>query len=208
MDDPVVSPVAPTTTDGITLAGDLAVPAAPRAAAIVCHPHPQYGGSRHDHVVGALFEALPAIGVATLRFDFRAAYDDGRGERLDAAAALAELRGRWPALPLLATGYSFGAMIALAQPVTKVSDPGVTGWVAVAPPLAAMPASAPPTGPTLLVVPAHDQFSPPDTIEPVVADWPDVSVETVAMADHFLQGRTGAVVDVVTRWVDDLLSRR
>jgi alpha/beta superfamily hydrolase len=210
MDEPVSTSVELCTADGVTLRGDLAAPADTRAAAIICHPHPQYGGTRHDHVVGALFAALPTAGVAALRFDFRPDFDDGRGERLDAEAAATELRSRWPALPLLATGYSFGAMIALAltQPVTPGSDTRVTGCVAVAAPLAAMGARPVPGCPTLVVVPVHDQFSPPATTRPIVADWTDATLVEIEMADHFLHGRTAAVSDAVTTWVEDLLSRR
>lgn len=197
------------TEDDVTLRGDLVVPADARAAAIICHPHPQYGGTRHDQVVGALFAALPTVGVAALRFDFRSDFDDGRGERLDAAAALDRLAGRCPDVPLLATGYSFGAMIALsvAEPVTSGSDPDVTGCVAVAAPLA-MGAPLAPACPTLVVVPAHDQFSPPAATRPIVAGWTDATLIEVEAADHFLHGRTAAVSDAVAAWVEDLLSRR
>ena len=210
MEEPETTSVELRTDDEVTLRGDLVVPGEARAAAIVCHPHPRYGGTRHDHVVGALFTALPAVGVAALRFDFRAEFDDGRGERLDAAAALHELTSRVPGVPLLATGYSFGAMIALsvAQPVTPGSDTGVTGCVAVAAPLAAMGAPPAPSCPTLVVVPAHDQFSPPAATGPIVAEWPDATMTAIEMADHFLHGRTGVMADAVTSWVDDLLSRR
>ena len=84
------------TSDGIELVGDLAVPARPIAAAIVCHPHPQYGGNRFNNVVSAVFAALPESGIATLRFDFRQTFDHGVGERLDAVAALDALGDEVP----------------------------------------------------------------------------------------------------------------
>jgi alpha/beta superfamily hydrolase len=88
-----------TTSDGVTINGDLRVPDSPRAAAIICHPHPQYGGDRHNNVLQALFDALPAAGIAALRFDFGADYDNGRGEQLDDAAALEHLASAAPDVP-------------------------------------------------------------------------------------------------------------
>ena len=108
------------TSDGCSLDGDLSVPDGPvRAAAVICHPHPLYGGDRHNNVVDALFRALPPVGVAALRFDFRGVgrstgkHGLGVDEGLDLVAALDELSSRWPALPLIAAGYSFGSMVAL-----------------------------------------------------------------------------------------------
>ncbi len=199
-----------TASDGTVVRGDLAVTPAPRAAAILCHPHPQYGGTRHDHVVGALYGLLPDLGIAALRFDFRSRFDDGRGERLDAQAALDELRIRVPDVPLLAVGYSFGAMIALGLASgTEGADEPVTAVVAVAAPLT-MAGGAPPrpTVPTLLIVPAHDQFCDPDAARTVVGDWPDVAIATVEMADHFLRGRTGPVAEATAAWLDERLPRR
>ena len=188
------------TVDGVALQADLAVPAAAHAAAIICHPHPQYGGNRHNNVVQALFDALPTAGVAALRFDFRADFDDGRGEQLDAMAALNALEVRLPGLALIATGYSFGAAI-----VSALDDVRITTKVLVAPPLASMPTDRGPTDrgprvrgmdvPTLVLTPAHDQFSAPDATEAIISDWPQTTHETIASTDHFLNGRTALVAE-------------
>tara|TARA_R110002110_G_scaffold406000_1_gene625483 strand:+ start:80 stop:718 length:639 start_codon:yes stop_codon:yes gene_type:complete len=188
------------TVDGVALQADLAVPAAAHAAAIICHPHPQYGGNRHNNVVQALFDALPTAGVAALRFDFRADFDDGRGEQLDAMAALNALEVRLPGLALIATGYSFGAAI-----VSALDDVRITTKVLVAPPLASMPTDRGPTDrgprvrgmdvPTLVLTPTHDQFSAPDATEAIISDWPQTTHETIASTDHFLNGRTALVAE-------------
>ena len=188
------------TVDGVALQADLAVPAAAHAAAIICHPHPQYGGNRHNNVVQALFDALPTAGVAALRFDFRADFDDGRGEQLDAMAGLNALEVRLPGLALIATGYSFGAAI-----VSALDDVRITTKVLVAPPLASMPTDRGPTDrgprvrgmdvPTLVLTPAHDQFSAPDATEAIISDWPQTTHETIASTDHFLNGRTALVAE-------------
>jgi len=187
-----------TTADGIVLAADLARPAAPRAAAVLCHPHPAYGGDRHNIVVDALFRALPAAGIAALRFDFRGA---GGGEQDDVLAALDRLAGDVAGVPLWLVGYSFGADVALG-----VDDPRLAGWVAVAPPLRfgspPVPAAGDPR-PALLLVPEQDAYSPPERTRAATAAWPTVTVEVVPMADHFLAGAGAAagVAATVTAWL-------
>ena len=66
-----VSVVEFESADGTRLEGDLLVPADARGSAVVCPPHPLYGGSRQDAVVGALSRAFVGAGLRVLRFDFR-----------------------------------------------------------------------------------------------------------------------------------------
>lgn len=88
---------------------------APRFATIVCHPHPQFGGTMHNHATYRLAKAARALGGVTLRFNYRGVgrsagvWDRGVGEAEDAAAALAWLAEQVPALPRYACGFSFGA---------------------------------------------------------------------------------------------------
>jgi len=95
---------------------------------VVAHPHPLYGGTMHNKVVYATARRLEAHGAAVLRFNFRGvgasagAYDQGRGERLDLLAALSEMRRRFPGLPLLSAGYSFGCFVALATGADGTAD--------------------------------------------------------------------------------------
>jgi alpha/beta superfamily hydrolase len=91
-------------------------------------------------------------------------------------------------------GYSFGAAVALS-----VTQSRLDGWVAVAPPLAMMngaPLAADDHRPKHLVVPRHDQYSPPAAIEPVVADWANTSLVVVESADHFLAGHLARFVEL------------
>ena len=189
-----------TTSDGHHLAADLALPDGPDivGAAVLCHPHPQYGGSRFNTVVTALFDALPAAGYAALRFDFRSKFGGGVGERLDVIAALDHLDtvDVLTTIPRFVVGYSFGAAVALTT-----SDARITGLVAIAPPLAMMPADDPGL-PTLVLTPRHDQFSPPETTEPVVTGWSDVEFDVIESADHFLAGHTAVLTRRVVDWLD------
>src|SRR6266540_1897370 len=90
------------------------------SVAVVCHPHPLFGGTMHNKVVHAAAEAIVQAGIPVLRFNFRGAgrsagrHDGGRGERDDLLAAMDHLWGLYPGRPLLLAGYSFGAYVALA----------------------------------------------------------------------------------------------
>lgn len=91
----------------------------PREAALVCHPHPQHGGTMHNKVVHRIARGLRRAGCVVLRFNHRGvnlsdgAYDRGVGEIEDARAALSFLRQRYPALPYTLAGFSFGSRIVL-----------------------------------------------------------------------------------------------
>jgi alpha/beta superfamily hydrolase len=91
--------------------------AAPRLAAVVCHPHPLYGGTMRNKVVHRIARGLRLAGAVALRFNFRgvgaSAGSHGylEGEIEDARAALAWLRARYPGLPFALAGFSFGARV-------------------------------------------------------------------------------------------------
>jgi alpha/beta superfamily hydrolase len=107
-------------------------PKGSRFAAVVCHPHPLFGGTMHNHATYRLAKAVRTRGGAALRFNYRGVgrsagrYDAGRGEAQDAAAALAWLARERPSLPRLACGFSFGAW---AASLAGAGDPGVRGFL-------------------------------------------------------------------------------
>jgi alpha/beta superfamily hydrolase len=198
--------------DGLRLRGDLAVPDRVRGAAVVCHPHPQYGGDRHNIVVEALFQRFVADGFATIRFDFRGvnqsegSFGGGVDERMDGLAALELVEPYAVGGPLVMAGYSFGSLVAL-----NVVHPAIDAWVAVAPPLGMAngdPASAALPDPKLLIVPEHDQFTPPDVVIERAQGWTNTTIETVASGDHFLMGRTAVVAELAGRFLEELSSTR
>ena len=102
---------------------------APIGAVVVCHPHPQHGGTMRNKVVHTLARAFVRMGFAALRFNFRGTegsegqYDDGIGELDDALAALAWMRTEISVGPLWLGGFSFGAAIAIRAAV----DPSQSG---------------------------------------------------------------------------------
>src|SRR5215831_517365 len=94
--------------------------AQPRFVAVVCHPHPLFGGTLHNKVVYQAAKALDASGAAVLRFNFRGAglsegrHDRGLGERDDVNAALDFLSSTFPGRSLLLAGFSFGCWVGLS----------------------------------------------------------------------------------------------
>lgn len=91
----------------------------PNYVGLVCHPHPLYGGTMHNKVVFRAAQALRSVGVPALRFNFRGigrssgTYDEGRGEMDDVRFALDFLTRRYPGVPAIITGFSFGAWVGL-----------------------------------------------------------------------------------------------
>jgi alpha/beta superfamily hydrolase len=115
------------------------VPASPRRAVVLCHPHPLYGGSMHSPVPLAIAKTLADVAsekVAWVRFDFRGVghsagtYDDGRGEVDDARAVLEHLRSLAPGVPVSVAGHSFGSWVGLRA---AAADGGVERVLMVAP---------------------------------------------------------------------------
>jgi hypothetical protein len=198
------------TADGLSLEAEWARPADALATAVLCHPHPKYGGTMRSIVISALFEALPKRAVGCLRFNFRGvegsegSYTEGRDEPLDVAAALDAAAEAAVAGPLALIGWSFGADIALA-----IDDPRITGWVGIAPPLRFRPERAydavgDDPRPKLLVLAANDEFRAPAEIEAETSAWTSTRIETVPGASHFFVGRTERVVTLVGDFVDGL----
>ncbi len=201
-----IETVYPTTIDGLQLDGDLAIPEHRVAQAVLCHPHPLYGGDRFNGVIERLFQALPQAGITTLRFDFRGVNDsqgthgDGNDERLDVAAGVEVLSAFDDVTPIWIVGYSFGALVGL-----DVTHPHVHGWVAIAPPLAMAGTARLAAGDHRIkhvIVPLHDQYSPPSASEPIVADWNNATLHVVESADHFLAGHFDVVADIAVAVIE------
>lgn len=112
-----------------------------RAIAIVCHPHPLYGGTMHNKVVTTLAKGLQCMGATVVRFNFRGVgrsvgeFDHGNGELEDLLAVVDWLVPQHPGKEIWLAGFSFGSFIA-AKAATQVS---ATKLVTVAPPVQRFP---------------------------------------------------------------------
>jgi uncharacterized protein len=199
------------TDDGLTLEAELALAEGePRAGMVLCHPHPQFGGTMRSIVISALFDALPPVGVTCLRFNFRGveasegAYDEGNLERLDAEAAVDALDKELTAaeLPLVLTGWSFGADVALS-----VRHRRVDSWIAIAPPLHFVhdvDGLAADPRPKLLALAQHDEVRDPTEAAARAEGWANTEIHVVGGASHFFMGRTDRLVELAREYVERL----
>jgi alpha/beta superfamily hydrolase len=177
------------------------------AAAVVCHAHPRHGGVMHFKVVFRAARALQQAAVAALRFNFRGVgrsegvHDDGRGEQDDVRAALEETARRFPGLPLVAGGFSFGSTMALHA---GCGDPRVRAVFALGFPLSMVPDTSFLGGcrpPRLFVQGEQDQFGSGAAIKEMVDRLPEPrSLVVVPGADHFFTGHLDRLQQIVHEW--------
>ena len=191
--EPAIEAVRVTVDATVTLAVDLITPPDPIGTIVLCHPHPLYGGSRHDMVVGAMAEGAIAAGWQAVRFDFRGAgastgeHGGGEPERDDVLAVVDHVGG---VDRLVLGGYSFGADVALS-----IDHAEIERWICCAPVLRVFPSFAAATDPrpTHLIAAAHDQFQPAASLRDEVAGWSATDVDEVPTADHFFGGSHAAI---------------
>lgn len=177
----------------------------PLMAALVCHPHPQHGGTMHNKVVYRIARGLRRSGAVVLRFNYRGVnlsegtYADGEGELEDARAALAYLRGRYPGLPFLLAGFSFGSRVILRLGCGRT---GATKLIAVGFPTIYRDRSYLDdcTIPRVFIQSTHDQYGPAAEIEQTVASLPEPKRLTlVEAADHFFDGGLDQLEEAVVQ---------
>jgi uncharacterized protein len=189
---------------------NLGTPAATHAA-LVCHPHPVFGGTLHNKVVFHTMKALNSFGFPTLRFNFRGAglshgeHDHGRGEVDDVRAALDWLEQEFY-LPMILAGFSFGAAMGLRA---ACPDPRVKALVGLGLPVAPIDGSGYDFGflrdcakPKLFVSGSRDIFGPRAQLESAVALASDPKkLIWIDGADHFFAGRLHELRKTIEAWV-------
>ena len=189
----------------LSLEGLLALPASPSGGVVICHPHPLYGGDMENPVVVRVQEVCDALGLATLRFNFRGVgasggvHAGGVGEQEDAAAALDVLAKAIGGGALAIAGFSFGSRIAA---LVGSRDGRFAGMALIAPPLAMSDFGflEDPRVPTLVVAGTRDQYCPPDDFARFTAARPWITAATIDGADHFFFGKLFPLGEVVTAW--------
>ena len=189
------------TDDGLTLVGELALPAEhdPVATLIALHPLPTQGGMMDSHLIRKASYRLPALAdLAVLRFNTRGTASErgrsagqfgaGEAERYDVAAAIAWAKAAGlPRLWLL--GWSFGTELALKWG----NDPAVEGAILLSPPLkragdAELDAWAASGKPLLVLVPELDDYLRPDEARRRFARVPQAELIAVDRAKHLWVG--------------------
>jgi uncharacterized protein len=172
------------------------------AFAVVCHPHPLYGGTLDNKVVYTLARTLEQLGAPAIRFNFRGvgasegSYDEGRGEIADALAVIAYGRRRWPNAALWLAGFSFGAAVA----VRAAAEGAPQRLIGVAPGITtvSLTDAAPPACPWLIVQGDLDEVVPPQAVRAWVDTLsPAPELQVLPGAGHFFHGRLNELRDVV-----------
>jgi uncharacterized protein len=180
-------------------------------AALVCHPHPMFGGTLHNKVVFHAMKALNSFGFPVLRFNFRGAglshgeHDQGRGELDDVRTALDwldhELR-----LPMIFAGFSFGAAVGLQA---ACSDDRVKAAIGLGVPVQPfddrtydLTCLKSCHKPKLFVSGSRDQFGPRTRLEALVNSLPEPKkLVVIDSADHFFEGRLREMREAIEAWI-------
>ena len=143
----------------------------PRAVALVCHPHPLYGGTMHNKVVYRVARGLRQTGAVVLRFNFRGVgrsegeHAHGAGEVEDARAALDWLRQRYLHLPFTLAGFSFGSLVILRLGCSLAEAPAWLIALGVPTRLGEMEQLLTCAVPKVVIQSTHDEHGPRDEME-------------------------------------------
>jgi alpha/beta superfamily hydrolase len=182
-------------------------PDSPLLAAVICHPHPLFGGSMHNKVVYNAAKTMDALGIPVLRFNFRGAglsageHDKGRGEQGDAQAALDYLAAQFPGIPLLLAGFSFGSVVGLR---VGCRDARVSELIGIGVPVNSSDFSflVDCPKPKLFVHGANDKFGARKKVEDVVAALTgENQLVVVEDADHFFVGHLDEFNAAIANWL-------
>ena len=182
----------------------------PRMAALVCHPHPLYGGTMHTKIVFRAAKAAIGLGLPTLRFNFRGvgksegAFAQGQGELDDVRAALDFLGTRFRALPIILMGFSFGCWVGLRA---GAADDRVKALIGLGVPAGSYDFSflAAVTKPKLFVQGTEDVYGPRARVEQIFASLAEPKqIHWVEGADHFFTGRLEEAQQAVSEFIASL----
>ncbi|MBN2034357.1 MAG: alpha/beta hydrolase [Deltaproteobacteria bacterium] len=167
--------------------------------AVICHPHPLYGGTMHNNVVRAVAHAYQDAGNSTLRFNFRGvensegSFGEGIGEQNDVEAALQTLGKKNMDL----VGYSFGAWVN-ALGLKKFQ--GASRLVMVSPPVSFIDFEFLRYSPKiqLVICGTRDEIAEYKKVEKMLPGWNDQALFRVIQgADHFYSGYEDELIDII-----------
>lgn len=179
----------------------------PRHVALICHPHPLYGGTMHNKVVFRAAKAALLAGLPTLRFNFRGAgksvgtFTGGEGEREDVRAALDYLAAHFPGLPICLMGFSFGSWVGLAVGAT---DPRVSTLVGLGVPanMSDFDFLQDVRKPKLILQGTRDEFGSVAKVSELFDSLPEPKqIHWVEGADHFFAGKLDEVQETLREFL-------
>lgn len=184
-------------------------------AALVCHPHPVFGGTLHNKVVFHIMKALNSFGFPVLRFNFRGAglsqgqHDNGEGEVDDVRVALEWLHHEF-GLPMIFAGFSFGAAVGSRA---ACPDSRIKAVINVGTPVSPVEARSYDLNflnscvkPKLFVSGENDEYGPRDALEKLVKSAPDPKkLVIIGHADHFFEGKLNEMRAAVEQWLAEVL---
>jgi alpha/beta superfamily hydrolase len=185
-------------------------------SAVVCHPHPLFGGTLHNKVVFNAMKALNGFGFPVLRFNFRGTglsegvHDQGHGEVEDVRTALDWLDRQFQ-LPLIFCGFSFGAAVGLR---IACPDARVRAVIGLGTPVAPVDGRAYEfsclescTKPKLLISGDRDQYGSRAQLEKLTASIPEPrKLVIIEGGDHFFEGRLREMRETIENWVREVVS--
>ncbi len=186
----------------------------PSLAAVVCHPHPLFGGTMHNKVVYQTAKTIHRFGLPVVRFNFRGVgfsegrHDKGVGEEDDVLAAVDFLAAEYPGVPLLLAGFSFGSWVGLRA---GCGDPRVTELLGLGLPVGDLGSRGFSyldrcDKPKLLISGEFDQFGPPNKLRAMVEKFPphvqqQTRVAIVGGGDHFFTGHLPELDRTIAKWL-------
>lgn len=179
----------------------------PTEVALVCHPHPLFGGTLHNKIVYHAAKVLHEAGMPVLRFNFRGAglsegqHDKGRREKEDVRAALDYLAENFPGKPILLGGFSFGSWVGLN---VGCEDCRVARLIGLGLPVNQSDVSYLDKccKPKLFVQGSQDQFGSLQKLQELFKKWPEPKkLVIVEGADHFFAGGLDQLDEAIRGWV-------
>lgn len=170
-------------------------------AAIICHPHPLYGGSMHSKVVVTASHAFLDMGIPSLRFNFRGVgkssgkYDNGIGELEDVRAAMGYMAEKGE--KLIIAGHSFGAWMGMKA---GCEDPRVKLMIGIGTPVnfVNMDFLRDCLKPRLFIHGTVDRLISVEKVEELCAVLPEPKkLVKIEDADHFFTGKLKELSEIV-----------
>ncbi len=188
--------------------------ARPPLAAVVCHPHPLFGGTMHNKVVYQTAKTIHRFGLPVARFNFRGVglsegtHDNGTGEEGDVLAVMDFLAEEYPGVPLLVAGFSFGSWVGLRA---GCRDARVAELIGLGLPVGDLGSRSFAyldrcEKPKLLVSGEFDRFGPPKILRAMVELFPPEVKESTRVAivsggDHFFAGHLPELDRAIAKWL-------